>query len=197
MAIILSIIMKPKGEMDIIFEGKLEDENIHFIFVKHWISDLPSVLMFFLLYILPLFLLIAGSFSFPTPMMFYTIWIGACLYFTFFGLFMLIHWFNDYFDFFVLTDKRLIDITQLRFLVRKTTVAELSTIQHATFKQRGLLDTILGIGHVEVLTAGTNPDLVMEEIEDPAEVTDQILKCSRDYKLKVHEEQVEEGEVVS
>lgn len=181
--------------MEIIFEGKLEDETVHYVFDKHWIADVPSILMFFLLYVVPLLSLIAGSFSFPSPAVFSAVWISACFYFVFFGLFMLTHWFNDFFDFFVLTDKRLIDITQLRFLVRKTTVAELSTIQHATFKQRGLLDTILNIGQVEVLTAGSNPDLVMEEVEDPAEVMDLILKCSRDYKLKVHEDQVEEGGV--
>lgn len=178
--------------MGVIFEGKLENETVHYVLVKHWIAELPSMLLFCIFYVFPLALLSIGSFSLPNQITFSLLWIGASFYFAFLGLFLLIHWFNQYFDLFVLTNKRLIDITQIRFLVRKTTVTELSSVQHAKYKQHGLLDTVLNIGHVEVLTAGANPDLVMEEMQNPAEVTDLILKHAREYKSKVDIEMKEQ-----
>jgi len=165
----------------LVFEGQLANERVCNIFRKHWITDLPEITLFFIFYLIPFIVLLGYSFYLPFDTA-ALLWIIASLYFVVFGLALYIHWLNDFFDLFVLTDKRLVDVTQERFLVRRTSVAELNQVQNATYKQKGILDYLFNIGSVDVQTAGNNPDLLIEDIENPEKVTDQILQYSRKYQ---------------
>ncbi len=173
-----------KSSLAAVFEGQMEDEIIRHVFTKHWLTDIPEMLMFLLLFVVPFVLLLTSLFSL-SGMSLALLWIFSSYYFVLFLTALFIHWLNDFFDIFILTDKRLIDITQERFLVRKTSVAELNQIQHASYTQKGLVDTILNIGVVDVQTAGNKPDLTLEDIVSPSKVTDTILTYSRQYKKQV------------
>lgn len=180
-------------QLDVFFEGKLVDEKVYKIFVKHPITDLPEWFLFVVLYLFPLMILLEYTFSAVAAAKI-VIWMFAPFYFVFFALFVYVTWVNDLFDLFVLTDKRLIDITQQGFLTRKTSIAELNQIQHASFKQSGVIDSVLGIGRVDVQTAGANPDIAMEWIKNPSKVTDTILTFSRNYQKTNNESAVLEGQ---
>ncbi len=173
---------KPDNEqLHVFFEGKLVDEKVYKIFVKHPITDLPEWFLFIVLYLFPLMLLLEYTVSAASTVK-ALLWMFAPFYFVFFALFIYVTWVNDLFDLFVLTDKRLIDITQQGFLTRKTSIAELNQIQNASFTQSGVIDNVFGIGHVDVQTAGANPDIAMEWIKNPSKVTDTILTFSRNYQ---------------
>lgn len=168
-------------QLNVFFEGKLVDEKVYKIFVKHPITDLPEWFLFVLLYLFPLMILLEYTLSVGGTAK-ALIWMFAPFYFVYFALFVYITWVNDLFDLFILTDKRLIDITQQGFLTRKTSIAELNQIQNASFAQSGPIDSIFGIGKVDVQTAGANPDIAMEWIKNPSKVTDTILTFSRNYQ---------------
>lgn len=179
-------------QLDVFFEGKLVDEKVYKIFVKHPITDLPEWFLFVVLYLFPLMILLEYTLS-PASVGKAVIWMFAPFYFVFFALFVYVTWVNDIFDLFILTDKRLIDVTQQGFLTRKTSIAELNQIQHASFSQSGVIDSILGIGRIDVQTAGANPDIAMEWIKNPSKVTDTILTFSRNYQKHQKNTAVPEG----
>ncbi|MFN7160935.1 MAG: PH domain-containing protein [Candidatus Gracilibacteria bacterium] len=171
--------------LDVTFEGKFPDETVYYVFEKHWISELPELLTLIFFYIVPTIAAIVISFLVEMryiPL----VWLLASFYLIITGLLLLIRWLNEALDLFVLTDKRLIDITQRGFLSRQTTAANLSQIQHVTYKQRGVVDTVLNLGYVDVLTAGSNPDMALEYIENPAQVADIILDFAVE-KTKIHQ----------
>lgn len=167
-------ILQPQP-LDVTFEGKFPDETVYYVFEKHWIAELPELLTLIFFYIVPI--IIAIVLTFLVPMIYIPlVWLIVSFYLIITGILLLIRWLNEALDLFVLTDRRLIDITQHGFLSRQTTTANLSQIQHVTYKQRGIMDTILNLGHIDVLTAGSNPDMTMEYIQNPAQVTDLILE---------------------
>lgn len=167
--------------IDVSFEGKFPDETVYYIFEKHWIAELPELLTLIFFYIVPIIATIVITFLVPVRFI-PLVWLLASFYLIVTGILLLIRWLNEALDLFVLTDKRLIDITQRGFLSRQTTTANLSQIQHVTYKQRGVLDTMLNLGVVDVLTAGSNPDMALEYIQNPAQVTDLILEFAVDGK---------------
>lgn len=167
--------------LDISFEGKFPDETVYYVFEKHWIAELPELLTLIFFYIVPIIAAIVLSF-FVEPKFLGLLWLLTSSYLIITGILLLIRWLNEALDLFVLTDKRLIDITQHGFLSRQTTTANLTQIQHVTYKQQGVLDTVLNLGRVDVLTAGSNPNMEMEYIQNPAQVTDLILEFAVEGK---------------
>lgn len=163
------------------FDGKLPDEEIHYLFFKHILSEAREWLMLFFLYIVPLFTVFFFSMVMPMgniPIL----WVFLPFYFIFSGTYIFILWMNDICDIWVLTNKRIIDITQHGFLSRKTSIAELNNIQNVNFAQKGPLEAMFNIGTVEIQTAGTAPDLQQDFLESPSEVADLMLLYSRNYK---------------
>lgn len=162
------------------FEGKLEGEEIHYLFFKHILSEVREWLMLFFLYLAPLLSLVFFAFLLPVGIPMF--WIFVPFYFVFMGTYIFILWMNDICDIWLLTNKRIIDITQRGFLSRRTSIAELNNIQNVNFSQKGPLQAMFNIGTVEIQTAGTSPDLEQDYLESPGEVADLVLLYSRNYK---------------
>lgn len=163
------------------FEGRLENEEVHYIFFKHILSEMREWMMLVFLYIAPFLTLFFLSFFLPATMLSF-LWIAAPFYFIFAGTYIFILWLNDICDISLLTNKRIIDITQQGFLNRKTSIAELNNIQNVNYAQRGPIDAMFNIGTVEVQTAGATPDLELDFVEGPSDIADLILSYSRNYK---------------
>ena len=161
--------------LDVWFDGMFPDEKVYFVFDKHWIAQLPEILMFIVFYLFTLVGALMLSF-FIKPLYLPLLWLAVSFYLIITGSLILIRWLNESLDLFILTDKRLIDITQHGFLNRKTTTANLSQIQHVSYIQKGIVDNVFDLGLIDVLTAGSSPDLRLEYIQYPAKATDMILE---------------------
>lgn len=167
-------LLKP-SPLDVSFDGKFPGETVYYVFEKHWIAELPEYLAFVFFYIVPIFIALIVSFYIPTKFI-PLLWLFFSIYAVITALLLFIRWLNEALDLFVLTDRRLIDITQHGFLKRQTTTANLSQIQHVTYKQKGVVHNVFNIGHIDVLTAGANSDLALEYIQNPANAADMILE---------------------
>lgn len=163
------------------FEGKLADEEVHYMFFKHVLSEVREWVMLFFLYILPLLTLLFFAFLLPLPAA-PLLWVFVPFYFIFISTYTFILWMNDICDIWLLTNKRIIDITQNGFLSRKTSIAELNNIQNVNFSQKGPLEAMFNIGTVEIQTAGMAPDLHLDFVENPSEIADLVLLYARNYK---------------
>jgi membrane protein YdbS with pleckstrin-like domain len=167
--------------------GKQPDEKVLMTIRKHPIVYIRISVVFFLTAIVPsIIFIIVWANNFPVRTAGNTGVIGllAALIFILYALaIFLIAWLDEEFDLFVLTNKRLIDITQVGFLKRKVATTPLNQIQDTTSDISGILGTVLNYGQVDVQTAAGNAsDFTIDHIPDPALVARSILEVANQKK---------------
>ncbi|MEO6077837.1 MAG: PH domain-containing protein [Candidatus Andersenbacteria bacterium] len=79
-------------------------------------------------------------------------------------------WTNYYMDVLIITNQRLIDMEQFILFSREEVSIPLDKIQDITIEIKGVLQTMFKFGRVEIQTAGTEREAVMEDIKDPEQV---------------------------
>ena len=79
-----------------------------------------------------------------------------------------------YFNVYLVTDKRVIDVDVSNFLQRKISETPLSNIQDVTFESAGLMGTLLNIGHVYIQTAAVTREFDFHLVGNPDRVHDII-----------------------
>jgi len=142
--------------------------------VRHYgLTFCPQIFAVFLLLTLPFF------FLFPLFKLGY--W-GVSL-FSFllilgvvFGLRTLFIW---YYNAFVITKQRIIDIDQRGFFERVVSEAPLEKIQDVSYRIKGIFQTLLRYGSVRVQTAGATAELELHNIKDPEKIQELIANLSR------------------
>ncbi len=170
------------------FPEQMDGEKVLMVIRKHGIVYVKIVLGVFLIFILPAwaFVYIWYRQEFLATNTFYTHIMLAvvCLYLLFGFLIEIIAWLNDAFDLFILTDHRLIDITQVTLLKRNTASTPLEQIQDATGVVNGLIPTLLNHGKIEVQTAAGNAShFDIDYIHDPIEVGNRIVEYARNKRM--------------
>lgn len=164
------------------FQGQHENEQILQVIHRHWFNitvqlGVSLLLSFFLL----------GSISF-LPLLFPE---AAALqnasFFAFIQstilLFMWIYgflaWIDYYFDVWIVTNERIVNIEQRGLFTRHISELRFSRIQDVTASVSGLVSTILNFGDVAVQTAAEEERFVFRQVADPFAVKDRIMTLSR------------------
>jgi len=169
------------------FPGRQPDEKVVLVIRKHPIVYIRSLLVFMIAVILPLavFLIIWVN-SFPLSVggtMSVLGYLGASLYLLYGLALLVISILNDQFDLFILTDHRLLDITQVSLLKRTVATTPLNQIQDTTSDIHGVLGTLLNYGTVDVQTAaGLASNFTIDNVPDPAIVARTILNEAQKRK---------------
>lgn len=81
-----------------------------------------------------------------------------------------------YLNLWVLTNQRIVDITQRHFFSRKVSSLMLSRVQDVTTNVSGVLESLLGIGGITVQSAGAVDEFHMRGIPRPQHMRDLILR---------------------
>jgi hypothetical protein len=77
--------------------------------------------------------------------------------------------FTDYaIDFWVITNKRIIESELLKLFDRRISTLELRDIEDITIENKGLLASMINFGRLEVQTAGTKNEFYMDNVANPA-----------------------------
>src|SRR5262249_38714526 len=97
--------------------------------------------------------------------------VAACLV-------MLPSWIGWYFSVFIVTDQRLIQITQKGLFNRSVIDMRLNQIQMVNYQIAGLQETVLGFGTIMMQTYVG--DLVIHEIHHPAKIQKKLLEILRE-----------------
>lgn len=152
------------------FADQFDDEEVLFVFRKH-----PVVMRKGLIFgLLALLLCTMVVFWQPT----YT-----ALLLGFFGgltlgaLVMLPWWITWYFSVFIVTDKRLIQVTQKGLFHKSVIDMGLNQIQMVNYQVAGLQETLLGFGTIMMQTFVG--DLVIHDIAHPAKIQKKLLEILR------------------
>lgn len=163
-----SFIVKPR---DIRFENQKEGETILVLIRKHWVVNLPWVIIMVLLLFFPFVLrYFPGVSLFPTKYQLVA-FVGWYLLVAAFTYTRFLNW---YFNVGIITDKRIVDIDFFGLLHKEVSSADLDKIQDATQQQIGAIRSLLDFGNVLVQTASETAKIEFEDIPHPAKIIDLI-----------------------
>lgn len=80
-----------------------------------------------------------------------------------------------YLNVWVLTNLRIVEVTQRRFFDRQVSSVLLNRVQDVTTEVSGVLFSLLGIGNISVQSAGTVDEFHMDGVASPEQLRDLIL----------------------
>lgn len=160
------------------FEGQDEDEKILLLVRAHVVTNLPWILWAIFLsqipFLLPKVIVLSGLYdllTIPDNFRFALSVINILLV-----LIIVFEGFlNWYFNVYIVTNKRIIDISFDSLLRKNIDMAPLENIEEADSTTAGLLGTIFNFGNVAVQTAGANIAIDMQKVPNPSVVADFIL----------------------
>ena len=162
------------------FETQEEEEKVILFLRQHIIVNIPWIIATIVLLIAPTIifprLFEAISLNVPLPPAFFLI--GTIFWYlaTFgFALSSFIGWF---FNIYIVTNERIVDIDFYYLLYKKFSVAELSKIQDLSYTSGGILATLFNYGHVNIQTAGESPNLEFEAVPYPEKVVQTIRELT-------------------
>ncbi len=152
------------------FEDQFDDEEVLLVFRKH-----PVVMRRgFIAAMLVLLLGAVPSLFNPT---YTTYFAGMAAAIVLGAVVMFPSWLSWYFSVFIVTDQRLIQITQKGFFHRSVIDMRLNQIQMVNYQVAGLQETLLGFGTIMMQTFVG--DLVIHEIHHPAAIQKKLLQILR------------------
>jgi hypothetical protein len=153
------------------FADQFEDEEVLFVFRKHPIVMRKGLIIGMLAILLgTLPALLDPRYSVYFTGLAIGIAVGALIFFPF--------WITWHFSVFIVTDKRLIQITQKGFWHRSVVDMGLNQIQMVNYQVAGLQETLLGFGTIMMQTFVG--DLVIHEIPHPAKIQKKLLEILRE-----------------
>ncbi|HLN18789.1 MAG TPA: PH domain-containing protein [Patescibacteria group bacterium] len=169
------------------FKGQENNERVLLVLHRHWFDILSQ----FLLIISMLFLLF-GSFIvlprvFPNIInninqtFFYFI---ENLFFMLTWMMLYLIWVDYYFDVWIVTDNRIVNIEQKGLFSRTVSELELEKIQDITTDVKGVIPTFLNYGDLQVQTAAEEERFLFHNIPDPYEVKNLIMNLHRNSEKR-------------
>lgn len=149
------------------FENQEEGEEVilflrqHVVVMVPWIVlvlvalTIPSVFEFF-----PPYTFLPGAYQFVMVIMWYLFVVGYAI-----AKFM--GWF---FNIYILTDERIVDIDFVNVLYRKISTAKIEDIQDVNLESSGALQTFFHYGNITIQTAAEVPEFEFHNIPNPDKV---------------------------
>jgi hypothetical protein len=172
------------------FKDKKRDEDIIIVLRRHWltfvIQFMPVIVggvfiasvHFFILEFVPEMLVGEGRniLFFVESLIVIVLWLVAFIF-----------WIDYYFDVWIVTDRRIVDIEQLGLFRRNVSELEHSKIQDVTTEIHGILPTLLKYGFVYVQTAGKKTRFIFKQVPRPMMIRKMVLNLQ--HKV-IHEQEM-------
>jgi len=172
------------------FPEQRPNEKVLVVIRKHAIVYVKIIIIFLVVIVLFLSIFLSIWFSYYSASdnsnATVIVSLFSCLYLLFGLLFSMIAWINEQFDLFVVTNQRLLDITQISFLDRTVSSTPLEQIQDATSHVQGLFATIMNFGNLEIQTAAGDASVFrIDHIHDPGSKSRRILDLVNERKKQI------------
>ena len=149
------------------FPGQEEGEKVYLRVRKHIFILIKNniIFLFFLLFPIIIWIVLINFEIELSEYPFYPIIIlFVSIYYLFVFLFTLINWIEYYYDIWIITDRRLIDVEQKSLFDHVTSELRLSKIQDVTFEMKGFMPSMFHYGNIYVQTAGSVQRFSFEQI---------------------------------
>ena len=169
------------------FKGQKDGEEILMVVHRHWFDILSQ---FFIIFIL--LLLFFGSLIFASPILSAfngtvspsLFLLGENIFFIFIWLFFFIIWIDYYFDVWIVTNERIVNIEQLGLFSRDVSELELERVQDITVEVLGIIPTFLNYGDLYVQTAGETERFIFKHVPNPYAIKDLVMNMEKTYEKK-------------
>jgi hypothetical protein len=159
---------------DVRFETQEDKETVELFLRQHPIVNVPWILLTLVLIITPIliFPFILHLLPFGIPFRFVLIFTAFWYVATFgFALTNLLRWF---FNIYIVTNERIVDIDFMFLLYKHFSEAELGKIQDISFTSSGIMATLFNYGDVLVETAGELPNIEFTMVPHPQKIVETI-----------------------
>lgn len=158
------------------FEERDTDEKIILVARPHWFTNVSWILTALFLIFIPSLLKFVPIIG-DIPAKFQMIGIFTWYLITFaFSFEKFLSW---YFDVYIITDERVIDIEFNNLLNKKFSEAKISMIQDITSRVTGVAQTMFNYGTVFIQTAAEVPEICFEMIPNPEKII-KVLQILRE-----------------
>lgn len=168
------MLMSKKGETVRYFKEQFEDEEVLLVFRKH-----PVVMRRGLIYASVAVLL--GTIPSLIKPEFSWFFIGLGGGFVLSGLVFFPFWVSWFYSVYIITDQRMIQITQKGMFHRSMVALNLDQIQMVNYEIAGFQETVLGFGTIMVQTLVGS--LTIHEVHHPAKIQKELLHILRDLGI--------------
>lgn len=166
------------------FETQEIKEQIVLLLRKHWITNLPWMAVTLLMLAAPAFLKFFPLLEFlPARFQFITV----VIWYMFVLAYVLESFLSWYFNVYIITDERFIDVDFYSLIYKRISEAKLDRIQDVSYSQGGIIQALFNFGTVTVQTAGEIPEFELEAVPQPARITkvlNQLLLQEEQEKLE-------------
>lgn len=173
------------------FEGQKNGEEILMVIHRHWFNILTHFFVVFMMVglLFGSYFLTAILFDeFSEQLLLNLTAFMRSLFFTFLWLLFFAIWIDYYFDVWIVTSERIINIEQKGLFTRVVSELELEKIQDVTTDVRGVIPTFLNYGHLLIQTAGERERFIFRNVPDPYKIKDTIMKLQNELESKEENE---------
>src|SRR3972149_5591768 len=158
------------------FETQEAEEKVILFLRPHLITTVPWVFLVFIMVLMPgIIVPTLGQFiELPFTIPVGHLVVGTLFWYvaTFgFALASFLRWF---FNIYIVTNERVIDIDFFYLLYKQFSEARLSKIQDISYKSSGVLSTVFNFGDVTIQTAGKKPEFEFAAVPVPERVVQTI-----------------------
>jgi uncharacterized membrane protein YdbT with pleckstrin-like domain len=165
------------------FQGQHENELVLRIIHRHWFNIAIHLLMVFLLSFFLIGSVMSLPILFPEALTeenwpFFLFVQNTILLFIW--LYSFLVWIDYYFDVWIITNERIVNIEQKGLFTRRISELRFSRIQDVTASVNGLVPTILNFGDVHVQTAAEEERFTFRQVGDPFAVKDAVMRLARE-----------------
>ncbi len=193
------------------FPGQGAQEKIHLFVRRHWVCFMPMGIICFMIVLIPALVYIIAHEFIPHmitgPWKDYII-LGISAYILLMCLVFIISWLDYYYDILIITDERMVHISQNGLFNRHISELNLLRVQNVSTKIKGLLPTFFDYGNLTVETAGYTglsdeqathvSDFSMENVPHPNHLSKIILNLHDEMVTRRQQSKgipVAEGEI--
>lgn len=184
--------MKRTETKDITFPGKHAEETVIAVIHRHWFDMFSHFFSGILMGIVLLGSLLILPALYPDiasgqHAAFFFFMENTFLLFLWVYLFLI--WIDVYFDVWIITNERIVNIEQKGLFVRHISELRFSQVQDVTSEVEGLIPSILDYGEVFVQTAGEQTRFIFRNVPNPIGIKDLVMRLASDAR----EDDIEEA----
>jgi uncharacterized membrane protein YdbT with pleckstrin-like domain len=157
--------------MSYLFHGQRSNEEVLLVSHEHPLVLSKDLFEAVLVFIIPFFLHLFLAWG-----IFLWVVIGICLVLG--GLDLWVDWYEWFNTIYILTNQRVVKLEQKSLLHREFAECDIENIQQVQHEVKGLLETMFDFGEIRVFTGGSQAPFVLDDLPDPYEVQQAILRVA-------------------
>lgn len=163
-----------QNPIKISFQDQEEDEKILLLLRSHPVTNIPWIFITFLFTAIPLVFSLFnfkfftfGGINFSDIPLSFTIFFLIFYYLVVFN-YALINFMNWYYNVFLVTQKRVVDIDFFDLVYHNVALTKVNLIQDADYTQVGFIQSLFDYGNVFIQTAADKPNFEALKVPKPA-----------------------------